>query len=100
VTLLTEQLRAVAVDLDCTVIALASQNRMSGYNGNNSLATAKESGDIEYTSDVIMALVKDEKHPKDRLLRIDKNRQGNVTDEHPLEFDWQPDRQMFTELAK
>jgi len=106
VTLLTEQLRAVAVDLDCTVLALASQNRASGYNGNNSLASAKESGDIEYTSDALMALVEDTKRQpgtsflEARLLRIDKNRQGRVTGDAPIQLDWWPDRQMFTDVAR
>ncbi len=108
VTLLTEQLRAVACDLDCCVIALASQNRASGYgsNGTSALASAKESGDIEYTADVIMALTEDKDRKtsssfiKPRLLRIDKNRQGDVTGDYPIPLDWQPDRQMFTEAIR
>jgi replicative DNA helicase len=106
VTVLTESLRSIACELDCCVLALASQNRASGYgagNGASSLASAKESGDIEYTADVIMALVEDkDRKPgasmlKPRLLRLDKNRQGDTT---TLQLDWQGDRQRFTEAIK
>jgi replicative DNA helicase len=104
VTILTEQLRAVACELDCTVVALASQNRASGYGAASSaLATAKESGDIEYTADVIMALGDDEQrrastsYLRSKVLRVDKNRQG---DTGILALDWYPDRQQFTEVTK
>ena len=61
VTVLTEQLRAISTELDCCVLALASMNRVSGYGAsNNALSSAKESGDIEYTADVLMALVDEE----------------------------------------
>lgn len=103
VTLLTERLRDLARDLDCTVLALASQNRASGYGaGGNALASAKESGDIEYTADVIAALGEDEKrvaplHHEARVLNIVKNRQGET---RKLDLDWYPVRQQFTEAAK
>lgn len=106
VTVLTERLRALACELDCCVVALASQNRASGYGAggqSSALASAKESGDIEYTADVIMALVEDTTRKaqasflKPRLLRIDKNRQGDTT---AISLDWQGDRQRFTEAAK
>jgi replicative DNA helicase len=104
VTILTEQLRAVACELDCTVVALASQNRASGYGAAGSaLATAKESGDIEYTADVIMALGDDEQRRistsnlRPKVLRVDKNRQG---DTGILALDWYPYRQQFTEATK
>jgi replicative DNA helicase len=104
VTILTEQLRAVACELDCTVVALASQNRASGYGAASSaLATAKESGDIEYTADVILALGDDEQrratasYLRPKVLRVDKNRQG---DTGILALDWYPDRQQFTEVTK
>ena len=105
VTVLTEQLRALACELDCCVVAIASQNRASGYTTNtSSLASAKESGDIEYTADVIMALGDDsERKPmksftKSLLLRIDKNRQGDK--DKKIGLDFQPDRQLFTEVMK
>lgn len=105
VTVLTERLRAIASELNCCVVALASQNRASGYGSGSALASAKESGDIEYTADVIMALVEDgARKPgasflKPRLLRIDKNRQGAATEDRPIQLDWQGDRQRFTEAA-
>ena len=102
VTYLTEQLRALAIELSCTVLAVASMNRASGYgkNGESSaLAAGKESGDIEYSADVIMALAEDSNNKrstamfaKPRLLRIDKNRQGETKQ---IELDWCADRQEF-----
>lgn len=100
VSWLTEGLRGVARELNCTVLALASQNRASGYNaGGTALASAKESGDIEYAGDVLMALGKDEKRSagasfiKPWTLNIAKNRQGET---RTLDLDWYPDRQQFT----
>lgn len=104
---LTEELRAVARELNCCIVALASQNRASGYgkNGDTSaLASAKESGDIEYTADVIMALGEDsdkERTPavkhEARALRVDKNRLGTTG---KLALDWYPSRQTWTEAEK
>lgn len=99
----TEQLRDMARELSCTVIALASQNRASGYGKNaDALASAKESGDIEYTADVVLALALDEKrsaplHHEARTLRIDKNRQGQTD---TLAMDWYPARQTWTEAER
>ncbi len=103
VTLLTEQLRALACDLDCCVVALASQKRASGYGAGDSLASAKESGDIEYTADILMAITEDTSRKpgasfiKSRVLRLDKNRQGDTT---TINLDWQGDRQRFTEAER
>lgn len=103
VTLVTERLRTLACELDCGVIAIAAQNRM-GYTRSESMgamASAKESGDIEYTCDVLMALTEDKDKnrtvPVGRtaiLLNIDKNRQGQRGKSIPLDF-W-ADRQQFT----
>jgi replicative DNA helicase len=107
VTLLTEKLRALACELDCTVLAVASMHRASGYGKSSdvsALSSAKESGDIEYTADVVMALTDDTTNKravksflKPRTLRIDKNRLGETT---ALDLDWYADRQQFTEVAK
>lgn len=106
VTQLTERLRAIACELDCCVLAIASMNRASGYgkgnkDSDNSLTSAKESGDIEYTADVMMALTDDNSakrvtatHISPRILRVDKNRQGPVTS---INLDWYANRQQFTE---
>lgn len=99
----TEQLRAMACELDCGMVVVASQNRASGYStANSALASAKESGDIEYTADVIMALGEDTERRastsflQPMVLRIDKNRQGSK--DRKLAFDFQGDRQLFTEV--
>ena len=99
---LTEQLKALASELECGVIAIASQNRASGYStANSSLSSAKESGDIEYTADVMLALGDDMNRKRTVpyltpvMLRIDKNRQGKKDLVLPLDF--YTDRQQFTE---
>ena len=99
---LTEQLKALASELECGVIAVASQNRASGYStANSSLSSAKESGDIEYTADVMLALGDDMNRKRTVpyltpvMLRIDKNRQGKKDLVLPLDF--YTDRQQFTE---
>jgi len=102
VTYLTERLRALACDLGCTVLAVASMNRASGYGKNgdaSALSSAKESGDIEYSADVLMALVEDTSNKrstaswiKPRMLRIDKNRLGETLS---IPLDWYADRQQF-----
>ncbi len=99
VTDLTEQLRAVALELDCTVLALASQNRASGYKDGDALASAKESGDIEYTADVILALAAPDKSQptnehKPMHLRLVKNRLGES--DKTLLLDFYTTRQQFT----
>jgi replicative DNA helicase len=99
VSALTDRLRNLARDLDCTVLALGSQNRAGYGNGATALASAKESGDIEYGCDVLAAIGEDEKRStgasfiKPWALNIAKNRQGDVC---ALALDWYPDRQQFT----
>jgi replicative DNA helicase len=95
VTMVSERLRSLARELDCTVIAITAQNR-TGYtrsSDGNSLASAKESGDIEYTCDVMLALIEDKDKnrvpPPGRtavLLYVDKNRQGEKNRSVPLDF--------------
>ena len=104
VSLLTERLRSLAVELDCSVLALASQHRASGYGvGGNVLASAKESGDIEYTADVIMAIGNDEERSTGhaflsaKILPLEKNRQGHTG---RIALDWDADRQQFLEVAQ
>lgn len=109
VSWLTERLRLMARELDCSVLCIASQNRASGYGngGGSALASAKESGDIEYTADVVMALGEPSSdretrrqvpiRSQARVLRIDKNRQGPVGS---VQLDWRGDRQQFTEAAQ
>lgn len=108
ITVYTERLRALACELHCTVVVLCAMNRASGYHaGNSTIASAKESGDIDYTADVIIAIGEEvgsmDPAPGLRrwMLRIDKNRQGSVTyDSTHIALDWYASRQQFTEAAK
>lgn len=99
-----DELSNLSRALGCTVLALSSVNRASGYgdNGDTSvLASAKEAGDIEFSADVVAGIVK-AKHDtpmgyEARKLRIDKNRQGAVTE---LALNWRGARQQFTGVSK
>lgn len=104
VSALTDQLRDVARELDCTVLALGSQNRAGYGNGANVLASGKESGDLEYGCDVLAAIGEDSDTKRTApigckawALTLAKNRQG---DTDTLALDWMPPRQQFTEAAK
>lgn len=106
VTMLTEWLRALACDLNCTVVAITAQNRASyDRSEKGGMASAKESGDIEYTCDVMLALTEDKDKYRSAppgqtpiTLHVDKNRQGRRGQQIALNF-W-PDRQQFTEVEK
>jgi len=104
VTRVAEELRGLSVDLNCGVIAIASQNRGGYTRGEStSLASAKESGDIEYTADVMLALVEDKERKKTSpnltpvALHVDKNRQGEK--DIKIALDFYTKRQQFTEVA-
>lgn len=77
---LTPQLRTLAERYGCAVVAISSQNR-AGYNSGG-MTSLKESGNIEYDSDVVLTLatvVEDPPPPgPSRRVRIEvaKNRQG------------------------
>lgn len=103
VTMLTERCRAIASELDCTVLCLASQHRASGYGASgNSLTSGKESGDIEYTADIVGAIGDDSSRMSPaswlsaKVLRVDKNRQGRCG---AVQLDWHGGYQQFTEAA-
>lgn len=106
VTEIAARLRTIATNLDCTVIALASQHRASQYDATkNALATGKESGDIEYTADVIMSIgdgSTSERTAPDgftaKLLRVDKNRQGVAGDTCAIDLNWSGIYQQFTQV--
>ena len=100
-----DDLSNLARELGCTVLALSSMNRQSGYgdNGESSvLASAKEAGDIEYSADIVAGIVK-AKHDtpmggfEARKLRIDKNRQGGIAE---IALNWRGSRQHFTGAGK
>ncbi|HET8842115.1 MAG TPA: DnaB-like helicase C-terminal domain-containing protein [Ktedonobacteraceae bacterium] len=108
-TVYTERLRELACQLHCSVICLSAVSRSNGYTANtNMLGAAKESGDIEYTADVVMGLGPDEPGgnpfalPEPGayawILRLDKNRQGEATSgDQSLRLTWYPRFQMFLE---
>lgn len=108
VTRVAEELRGMAQELHCGVIAIASQNRGGYTRGDSgSMASAKESGDIEYTADVMFALVEDKAREKEKrgvdhlkpiTLWVDKNRQGKK--DIKIELDFYSDRQQFTEVPE
>jgi replicative DNA helicase len=106
VTEISTRLRAIASKLDCTVIALASQHRASDYDATkNVLSTGKESGDIEYTADVVMGIGNGsttERTAPDgftaKVLRVDKNRQGAAGDTCAIDLNWNGMYQEFTQV--
>jgi replicative DNA helicase len=99
-----DELSNLSRELGCTVLALSSVNRASGYgdNGDSSmLASAKEAGDIEFSADVVAGIVKG-KHESPmgceaRKLRLDKNRQGPTAE---IALNWRGARQQFTEAVR
>ncbi len=109
-TVYTERLRALACDLHCSVICLSAMSRASGYNITSSslLSAAKESGDIEYTADVILALGEQFEDGQPVTLPepgmfawnvvIAKNRQGmNSATGARIDLTWRPVFQQFIE---
>jgi replicative DNA helicase len=106
VTEISTRLRAIASRLECTVIALASQHRASDYDATKSvLSTGKESGDIEYTADVVMGIGNgstSERTAPDgftaKVLRVDKNRQGAAGDTCAIDLNWSGIHQEFTQV--
>lgn len=109
-TVYTERLRALACDLHCSVICLSAMNRASGYTNASShlMSAAKESGDIEYTADVILAIGEQQEdgapvalpHPGDFAwtIAIAKNRQGMSSSTGArIDLIWRPLFQQFLE---
>lgn len=94
-------MRSIAKQLQCTVLAIYSQNRSSYTRTETSgMAAAKGSGDVEYTCDVLLALApaKDGVPSIDEkpvTLHIDKNRQGMKDVQVPFKF--YPYHQAFVE---
>jgi replicative DNA helicase len=87
VELLGGMLRELALRLRSPVLALASQNRAQGHYGNGKGAVAldslKESGDLEYTADVVLFLTEAQERgatPPARAvdLSVAKNRHGDT----------------------
>lgn len=93
VSALAGELRDLSTRLDSPVLVLSSQNR-TGYGdgkASSNLATLKESGDLEYTADVVLFLTPSEKRTATPPalavdLSIEKNRYGESNVRVPLIF--------------
>jgi replicative DNA helicase len=93
-------LRQLAKELTCTVIAISRQHRAGGYGSANALSSGSGSGSIEYGADVVMCIDKDEERKvpigwKGRVVVIPKNRLGEA--DVSVQFDWRGNRQEFRE---
>jgi len=93
-------LRLLAKELTCTVIAISRQHRAGGYGSANALTSGSGSGSIEYGADVVMCIDKDEERKaplgwKGRVLVLPKNRLGEA--DVSLSLDWRGNRQEFRE---
>jgi replicative DNA helicase len=109
-TAYTERLRALACDLHCSVFCLSAMSRAGGYSASadRTLNAAKESGDIEYTADTIMAIGEQLENGLPITLpepgayawcvTIAKNRQGLISATGArIELSWYPTLQKFVE---
>lgn len=109
-TAYTERLRALACSLHCSVICLSAMSRAGGYSASadKTLNAAKESGDIEYTADTIMAIGEQVENGAALTLpepgsfawcvTLAKNRQGaNSATGAKIELAWYPTFQRFIE---
>jgi len=76
VTLISGQLKRLAMELDVPVVAMAQLNRKAGERpGAPGLADLRDSGAIEQDADVVLMLSNDEASGK-LVVTIQKNRQG------------------------
>lgn len=104
---LAGELRQLACDLNCTVLMLSSVSRLNGYAMESPLSSAKESGDIEYICDAVLALQparSADAGGSGRLgassawtpyeLEVAKNRGGET---RKLTLMWRGDRQTLTD---
>ncbi len=109
---LAGKLSDLAKELNCSVLALGSQNRGAYAGGTgakpavDALASGKESGDIEYNVDVLLTLSSVESPrwdvppgQKPMGLSIPKNRQGETTDSAFIPLNFYGARQKFTAVA-
>lgn len=86
IDLITKRLKELSKSLGLTIVAISSLNR-ANYSGNITMESFKESGSIEYTSDMLMGLeytnpngndrdYEARKNPRKITLSIIKNRYG------------------------
>ncbi|WP_320020440.1 DnaB-like helicase C-terminal domain-containing protein [Labilibaculum manganireducens] len=96
---LVSELRELALRLDNPVMVISSQNRPG--QGGSSLTSLKESGDLEYSADTALFLVKAKNRNSDLPARainlaLEKNRYG---DKGLIELIFRPDLGTFRELV-
>ena len=88
IDLITKRLKELSKELGITIIAISSLNR-ANYGGNITMESFKESGSIEYTSDILMGLeyintnatdrdVEAKKCPRKVAISVIKNRYGSL----------------------
>lgn len=96
---LAADLRELSLRLDCPMVLISSQNR-SGL-GQAHLATLKESGDLEYSADLVAIACEDHEQfvsPPERAVRLSivKNRYG---DRGAINLRFRPDLGTFEEAT-
>jgi replicative DNA helicase len=110
VDFVVSELRRIARDLDCPVLAIASINRASYGQSGGTLNSYKESGAVEYSADVAFVMVEDKDKEKGEenylgtmrpwrkvLLDVVKNRNGEKA---RVELAFFPSVSRFRELSK
>lgn len=104
------ELKRLSRELEIPIIAISSLNR-ANYNEPISMAAFKESGAIEYSSDVLLGLqlagagdkdfnvdIAKSQEPRQIELKILKNRRGKTGDS--IKFEYYASRQFFRELER
>lgn len=106
------ELKRLSRELEIPIIAISSLNR-ANYNEPISMAAFKESGAIEYSSDVLLGLqlagagagdkdfnvdIAKSQEPRQIELKILKNRRGKTGDS--INFEYYASRQFFRELER
>ncbi|HQC54368.1 MAG TPA: replicative DNA helicase [Clostridia bacterium] len=87
ITKISRQLKMMAMDLKCPVIALSQLRRLDGRKGDKGkaiipkLSDLRQSGSIEQDADVVMFLAREDEEAEDKsegniILAIEKNRNG------------------------
>lgn len=111
VNFVTSELRRIGRDLDAPVLAIASINRAAYNSTRGSLDAFKESGDVEFSADVALMLVKEDDNQKKgdlnflglmrpyRTVYLDviKNRNGELS---RVELRFFPEVSAFQEVSK
>ena len=72
IDMITKRLKELSKTFNLVVIAISSLNR-ANYNGSITMESFKESGSIEYTSDILIGLEYTNNNPNDREMETRKN---------------------------